>query len=82
MKLGTDNKSDVFPILDSYLISVSVEEDVFSDDQFPIVVYDSSCTVCNVENGEKVDCRTRVCISMMNYIKEVKFVYFPFEWTL
>ncbi|XP_052073138.1 von Willebrand factor D and EGF domain-containing protein-like isoform X3 [Mytilus californianus] len=56
------NKSQVFPVLDAYLVAVSFDEIKYSTGS-PIIVYDSTCTICKDKNGT-VDCRMRddVCV--------------------
>lgn len=52
------SKSQTFPVLDAYLVAVSFDDINYSRGS-PIIVYDSTCTICNDLNGT-VDCRNRV----------------------
>ncbi|CAG2246022.1 unnamed protein product [Mytilus edulis] len=56
------SRSPNFPVLDAYLVAVSFDEIKYSTGT-PIIVYDSTCTICKDKNGT-VDCRMRddVCI--------------------
>ncbi|VDI19176.1 Hypothetical predicted protein [Mytilus galloprovincialis] len=56
------SKSPNFPVLDAYLVAVSFDEIKYSTGS-PIIVYDSTCTICKNRNGT-VDCKMRddVCI--------------------
>ncbi|XP_052074453.1 von Willebrand factor D and EGF domain-containing protein-like [Mytilus californianus] len=56
------NKSQTFLVLDAYMVSVSFDAIKYSTGS-PIIVYDSTCTICKDVNGT-VDCRMRedVCV--------------------
>lgn len=56
------NKSQTFPVLDAYLVSVSFDAIKYSTGS-PIIVYDSTCMICKNVKGT-VDCRMRedVCV--------------------
>lgn len=47
-----------FPVLDAFLVSVSFDDTKYSTGS-PIIVYDSTCTICKGIKGN-VDCRMRV----------------------
>ncbi|VDI81460.1 Hypothetical predicted protein [Mytilus galloprovincialis] len=56
------NKSQIFPVVDAYLVAVSFDDIKYSTGS-PIIVYDSTCTICKDVKGT-VDCKMRedVCI--------------------
>lgn len=58
LELTNANKTQAFPVLDAYMISVSFDAIKYSKGS-PIIVYDSTCMICRDVKGT-VDCRMRV----------------------
>lgn len=64
------NESQTFPVVDAYLVSVSFDAVKYSTGS-PIIVYDSTCTICKGVKGI-VDCKMRVSTYYKTMISDIK----------